>query len=93
MYLHSQIHTPTYTRIQAAGFDPSLLTVWTWEGVINYLTVEAISITLKYAGCNAVCRLMHPQPPLPHPHHTHAHVHTRMYICIYVCMYALHPGS
>ena len=37
-------HSPRPSR--QAGFDPALETTWVWEGVVPYLTAEAVEATV-----------------------------------------------
>ena len=39
--------------LAAAGFDPSLRSLWLWEGVTNYLTEDAVDATMRQVATSA----------------------------------------
>ncbi len=40
-------HDPLAPALEAAGFDPGLETTWVWEGVVPYLTADAVAETVR----------------------------------------------
>ena len=47
-------HDPLAPALEATGFDPTLQTTWVWEGVVPYLTSDAVTETVRHlAGLSA----------------------------------------
>ena len=40
-------HDPLPAALEACGFDPTLETTWVWEGVVPYLTSDAVAETVR----------------------------------------------
>ena len=58
--LEADLCSPGWSqRLQAAGFDPSLPTVWVAEGLLMYLTQHEVDALLReMAGGQAPCCLL-----------------------------------
>ncbi|MFL6175817.1 MAG: class I SAM-dependent methyltransferase [Ornithinibacter sp.] len=41
-------HDPLAPALRATGFDPALETTWVWEGVVPYLTSDAVAETVRH---------------------------------------------
>ncbi|MFL6078345.1 MAG: class I SAM-dependent methyltransferase [Ornithinibacter sp.] len=41
-------HDPLAPVLRATGFDPALETTWVWEGVVPYLTSDAVAETVRH---------------------------------------------
>lgn len=52
-------HDPLEPALEAAGFDASTVTTWVWEGVVPYLTPDAVRATVaRLAGLSAAGSLL-----------------------------------
>jgi methyltransferase (TIGR00027 family) len=52
-------NAPLRPALEQSGFDPSSASFFVWEGVTNYLTAEAVDVTLRaVAGCCAGSQLL-----------------------------------
>ena len=58
-------HDPLAPALEAAGFDPALETTWVWEGVVPYLTSDAVAEGTVAPGRRAVRTRQHPRRELP----------------------------
>ncbi len=41
-------HDPLAPALEATGFDPTVQTTWVWEGVVPYLTSDAVAETARH---------------------------------------------
>ena len=41
-------HDPLAPALEATSFDPTLETTWVWEGVVPYLTADAVAETVRH---------------------------------------------